>query len=63
MSRKCWLIVHPQPAAALDLIELAAPLADSLGGSLDWQQLRVCGGYAHQRQEQTMRRWPPTMRA
>ncbi len=53
VSRKCWLIVHPQPAAALDLIELAAPLADSLGGSLDWQQLRVCGGYAHQRQEQT----------
>ena len=51
VARKCWLIVHPQPAAALQLVASAAPLAGDLGTTADWQQLHVCGGYAHQRLE------------
>jgi hypothetical protein len=51
VARKCWLIVHPQPAAALQLVASAAPLAGDLGTTADWQQLHVCGGYAQQRLE------------
>ena len=51
-SGKCWLIVHAQPAAALELRDRAATLSGTLGDTLDWHQLGVCAGYAHQRLEQ-----------
>ena len=51
-ARKCWLIVHPQPTVALELVGRAAALSSTHGDTLDWHQLGVCGGYAHQRLEQ-----------
>ena len=39
-------------ARSLELVGRAAALSSIHGDTLDWHQLGVCGGYAHQRLEQ-----------